>query len=128
VGVTVRASYSFTPRLSLQTYAQPFVAENRYHDFSTFSAGRTGPGAVIPLDRLVAGAGDGAAHDSKQASLNVNIVLRWEYRLGSTLFAVYSRSQSPAVASQPPGLDFQPLLRAHPSVDVFMLKLSYWWN
>jgi len=55
VGVTVRASYSFTPRLTLQTYAQPFVAANHYHDFSTFNAGRTGPGAVISLDGLVAG-------------------------------------------------------------------------
>jgi hypothetical protein len=127
VGLTLRASYAFTPRLTLQTYAQPFVAANHYHDLSTFVTSRRGPGTTIPLAGLVKG-GDGSDHDSKESTLNVSVVLRWEYALGSTLFVVYTRSQNPSVAAQPPGLDFHPLFRAHPAVDVFMAKMSYWWN
>jgi hypothetical protein len=128
VGLTVRASYTFAPCLTLQTYAQPFVAANHYHDFSTSAASRVGPGATIPLVGLVDGSGDGIEHDTKEATLNLNVVLRWEYALGSTIFLVYTRSQNPAVAVQPLGLDFHPLLRAHPAVDVFMAKMSYRWD
>lgn len=128
LGLTLRASYTFTPRLTLQTYAQPFVAADHYHDFSTFAADRVGPGATIPLAGLIEGPGDGSDHDSKTATLNLNVVLRWEYRLGSTIFLVYTRSQNPSVATQPPGFDFHPLFRAHPAVDVFMAKMSYAWD
>lgn len=127
-GITLRATYTFTPRLTLQTYAQPFVSNNHYHDFSTFAPARLGPGSTVPLGRLAADPGYRGDHDGKQATLNLNVVLRWEYHLGSTLFVVYSRSQSPAVSTQPAGLDLRPLLRAHPAIDVLMLKLSYWWG
>ena len=33
--------------------------------------------------------------------MNVNLVLRWEYRLGSTLFLVYTRAQTPALTVAP---------------------------
>jgi hypothetical protein len=53
-------------------------------------------------------------------------VLRWEYRLGSTLFLVYSRAQA---ADRPGGgaLDTASAVRA-PATDVLLLKLSYWWG
>ena len=37
----------------------------------------------------------------RRATLNVNVVLRWEYRLGSTLFLVYTRAQNPALTPSP---------------------------
>ena len=41
------------------------------------------------------------APDTLTATLNVNVVLRWEYRLGSTAFLVYTRAQTPALVPVP---------------------------
>jgi hypothetical protein len=123
---TLRASYTFTPRLSLQTYAQLFLTADHYYGFSTSPAenGRRihiadlVPTTTVPLDA-----------DVEQAALNMNVVLRWEYRLGSTLFVVYSRSQAPAVGLLP---GEAAALRAAdvgrvPAVDILLVKLSFWW-
>jgi hypothetical protein len=68
--------------------------------------------------------------DTESATLNVNVVLRWEYRLGSTLFLVYTRAQNPSLTPAAGGATFQlrPLLHGHGAEDVAMLKLSYWWG
>ena len=50
------------------------------------------------------------ARHARRATLNVNVVLRWEYRLGSTLFLVYTRAQNPALVPSPNGAE----LRAAP--------------
>jgi hypothetical protein len=57
-------------------------------------------------------------------------VFRWEYRLGSIAYLVYTRSQSPDVelrTGEPARLRFQNVSRG-PAVDVLLLKLSYWWG
>ena len=45
--------------------------------------------------------------DTEEATLNINLVLRWEYRLGSTLFVVYTHNQNPALVPSPGGAGFQ---------------------
>ena len=63
-------------------------------------------------------------------ALNVNVVLRWEYLLGSTLFVVYTRSQVPRSTlseGQTGQLDIAALHRG-PASDAFLVKLSYWWG
>ena len=42
VGVTARVDYAFTPTLSLQLYAEPFVSAGQYGDFKQVAD----PGAV----------------------------------------------------------------------------------
>jgi hypothetical protein len=62
--------------------------------------------------------------------LNVNVVLRWEYRLGSTLFLVYTRAQNPALSPSPSGAGFElrPLLQGRAADNVLMAKLAYWFG
>lgn len=127
-GVTLRASYTFTPELSLQTYGQLFLAAVHYHDFSRAAApgfrGRIHLGELAPTATT-------RDPDLQSATLNVNVVLRWEYRLGSTLFLVYTRAQSPPVTltgGDDPRLDPSPLSRRGSAVDVILLKLAYWWG
>ena len=61
--------------------------------------------------------------------MNVNAVLRWEYRLGSVLYLVYTRAQNPVLTPLgPPRLDFAPLVGNRGSIDAVMLKASYWWG
>ena len=65
----------------------------------------------------------------QQANLNVNAVLRWEFRLGSTVYLVYTRTQSPSLTpGSTPRLDPSVLSGNRGSTDVIMLKASYWWG
>ena len=63
--------------------------------------------------------------DTESATLNVNLVLRWEYRLGSTLFLVYTRAQNPALLAVPgrrAGFELRPLLQGRAADDVLMAQ------
>ena len=130
VGATLRATYTFAPRLSLQIYTQLFLAYKHYDAFQLFSAGnRLGP--LVHLDDLHPTTQIPSVNpDLEESILNVNVVLRWEYRLGSTLYFVYTRSQVPdlnLMTGERATLDFG-ALRSGPAADALLLKLTYWWN
>ena len=138
VGVTVRGTWTFFPRLTLQAYAQFFLASGHYTGLTQF----TGPaGSTVSLGQLAPFAGLLPQNpDFQQGVLNVNLVLRWEYMLGSTLFLVYTRSQTPTSTFGPTGIATAPLgpndvagldLRAAsraPAADVILVKMAYWWG
>jgi Domain of unknown function (DUF5916)/Carbohydrate family 9 binding domain-like len=126
-GATVRAAYTFTPQLSLQFYTQLFFAKVNYGDFFVYP--KQTFRERVDLAALIPAGAPAASPDSQQATLNVNLVLRWEYRLGSTLFLVYTRAQTPALAVPPGGtgqLELAPIWRGRASDDVLMAKLAYW--
>jgi hypothetical protein len=131
VGATLRATYTFVPTLTLQAYAQMFLASGHYSDFATFGSDPTGPRPAVRLDQLAYGAPAPTTNpDFQQGALDVNVVLRWEYRQGSLLYLVYTRSQSPQVTLAPGEtgtLNLGDLGRA-PAADALLLKLSYWWS
>ncbi len=108
--LTLRADWVFSPRLSLQLYAQPFATVGRYDRYQLLRAPRAAsPGArFAPLCVVcVAPAsggnlaldldGDGrheslvSRPDGEQRSLNASAVLRWEYRPGSFLTLVWNQ-------------------------------------
>jgi hypothetical protein len=130
VGATFRASYTFTPRLTLQAYAQAFLASGHFTDLRSVSVP---PGQRISINQITSAPArlpdPLTTPDFEEAALNLNIVFRWEYRLGSTLFLVYSRSQLPGVSnfSTPASLEPRALGRGA-SADVILVKLSYWWS
>ena len=79
-----------------------------------------------------ASAGSPPNADFQDASLNVNVVFRWEYRLGSTIYFVYSHSQIPSVPVPALGFPNPTALDPHAfghggTSDVFLLKFSSWW-
>lgn len=130
LGATLRATYTFTPRLTLQTYAQLFLASGHYSDFTFFQSDPNGPRAVVHLDDLRAGSAPPGNPDFEQGVLNVNVVLRWEWQLGSLLYVVYTRAQVPNVSLAPGEvgtLDLGAVKRA-PAADALLVKLSYWWG
>ncbi|ACG72285.1 conserved hypothetical protein [Anaeromyxobacter sp. K] len=125
VSVTLRQQLVFTPRLSAQLYAQAFSSAIRWGD-TFYGASVNGRRRLSWADLApVAYAGDPASHD---ATVNLNAVIRWEYRLGSTLYAVYTRSQSELPARDgdvPSGLGSPDLFRGR-AVDTFLVKWSWW--
>lgn len=112
--MTTRLNYTFTPALSLQLYAQPFISGGRFDGFLDVRDPRAQDfdkrftkltGARLRYDPSgdeysADPAGDGSfpltfsnpAFNFKQ--MRGNAVLRWEWRPGSTLFLVWSQSRT----------------------------------
>ncbi|HZK73417.1 MAG TPA: DUF5916 domain-containing protein, partial [Clostridia bacterium] len=127
VSVTLRATYTFTPRLTLQAYAQAFLASGHFDDLHSLTPD---PGSKVRLSDLngLPVTTPATNPDFEEAALNVNVVFRWEYRLGSTLYLVYTRSQIPEVANLMGNATLAPRAFDHgAATDVILLKLSYWW-
>lgn len=118
VDVTGRATYGFSRDMTLEVFLQPFVAAGDYTDIRRLAhpfSFEFEP-ATIPFDP-----------DFNRKSLRGNIVLRWEYVRGSTLFFVWNMSTLDLAR---PGV-FTPLgdLSSAFGADgthVVMLKMTYW--
>jgi hypothetical protein len=129
LGATVRAAYTFTPELSLQIYSQAFLARVHYTRF--FQAPAVGFRQRLDLSSLMPTAAPAVPTDSLTSTLNVNVVMRWEFRLGSTAFLVYTRAQTPTLVPSTNGatsLDIHPILNGRAAIDVIMLKIAYWFG
>ncbi len=129
LSAVLRSTYTFSPTLTLQTYAQLFLSSERYSDFSTATV--SGRDSRVGLDDLRYGAAAPDENpDAEGGVVDFNVILRWEYRLGSLFYLTYSRSQTPNDATLQQGehatLNHSALLKA-PSVDTISVKLSYLW-
>jgi hypothetical protein len=102
----LRATLAFTPRLTLQAYAQLFTAGVTYHAPLRYLA-EPGKGR-IHLDDLAPALPEDQApnNDDRQAGLNINLILRWEWALGSTFYLVYSHATGNDFVPPSRGLDF----------------------
>jgi hypothetical protein len=144
LSASVRLNWIFTPRLSLEVYAQPLLSSGEFHEYKELAAPKTydflltGPPTVAPDDpnRLrVTPATPGVSHlefdnpNFSLASLRGNAVLRWEYRPGSTIYFVWTQDRSDTVTDPSfrvgDGLD---RLFNAPGNNVFLVKVSYWWR
>ncbi|QSQ11784.1 DUF5916 domain-containing protein [Myxococcus landrumensis] len=128
LSLTLRQQWVLTPRLTLQGYAQLFTAHGTYGPFFTATSDarrtRIRLDSLVPVDH----ADDSSFYDT---ALNVNVVARWEYQLGSTFFVVYSRTQQglPTAERERPHVTLRPRrLAAGPATDALMLKWSYYWD
>jgi hypothetical protein len=135
LSATFRASYTFTPQVTLQAYAQAFLAVGHYDEMRSLPVTST-MGTRVTLAELTAlppAQAPPNSPDFQDAALNVNVVFRWEYRLGSTIYFVYSHSQIPSVPLPAMGGFMNPTtLDPHAfghggTSDVFLLKFSSWW-
>jgi hypothetical protein len=127
---TMRLNYTFTPAVTLQGYVQPFVSKGTYADVRQLSATPRAAG----YDERYATYGDTAvtAHPGgfNFKALQSNLVFRWEYEPGSTLFVVWNEGRQ-GYASQQGTENFRgdvrDLFRLHPA-NTFLVKMSYWLN
>jgi hypothetical protein len=117
-----------TPRLSFQVYAQLFSGAVQYGQYWQASARSSG---LLGADQLTAAYLPPTPYDEHTSTLNLSAVLRWEYRLGSTLYVVYSRAQQERVrpSGEPVSSSLFPSqLFQGPATDTFLVKLTYWWT
>jgi hypothetical protein len=128
--VTARFNYTFTPDISLQTYLQPFVSKGTWSSVRELSAT---PRADAYDNRYApytdpAVTADPGGLNFKQ--LQSNVVFRWEYKPGSTLFMVWNQGRqgfAPREGRESFQGDVHDLFGLHP-VNTFLIKMSYWLN
>ncbi|MFH1841921.1 MAG: DUF5916 domain-containing protein, partial [bacterium] len=143
-----RINWTLTPTFTIQTYIQPLLASGKYTGLkefarpSSFEFNRYGRdnGSTVTSDENgdyeidPDGAGPAEAFtvdnpDFNYKSLKVNMVLRWEYRPGSTFFLVWTQDR---VNFDDPGdfrlgRDARSLFSA-PGEDIFLAKFTYWFD
>ena len=125
LAITARANVTISPELSVQLYAQPFIASGRYADWREMVNARA---AAYP-DRYGPYGGGAQPGGFNGKQFNSNAVMRWEYRPGSVLFLVWQQGRSDArdPGTFDAGRDLQNLFNTHPD-NTLLLKLSYWFN
>ena len=139
--MTMRVNWTFSTRLSLQAYAQPFNATGRYSEYKDVTnagarrfADRFDPlrGANLVLADGTFSAMNGGAFRFEQPDfsfreLRSTVVLRWEYRPGSSVFAIWShgRTSDDIDGRFDLGRDLRALGRAD-AENIVMVKANYW--
>ncbi|MEO8194080.1 MAG: DUF5916 domain-containing protein [Gemmatimonadales bacterium] len=145
-----RVNATFTPNLTLQLFAQPFLASGHYTNFKEFAKPKSGDmtlygrdnGSTITKDTNAPGGtlytvdpdGNGAAApfsfgnpDFNIRSLRGTAVMRYEYRPGSTIFFVWTQQREgfDSLGDFDFSRDRSALFRDRPT-NVFQVKATYW--
>lgn len=142
LSVQLRVNFAFTPNLTIDAYAEPFTSNGDYYDPGELPAARS-----YALDRY----GDesteqiiernGTYHVDKGAnsfsfdnpdflvrSFRSNLVLRYQWRPGSTFFLVWQ--QNKFVDQNDPYMDPADIARSITETgdNVIAVKFNYWFN
>jgi hypothetical protein len=141
VSAQFRVSYVFKPDVTLDVYAEPFAASGRYLGFGELAVARGRDLRLYgtdgtTLERQSDGSytvTDGTAtfnlsnRDFNNRSFRSNVVLRWEWRPGSTLFVVWQQNRANSVPTgEHVGLgDLFGSLSA-PGNNIFAIKTTLW--
>ena len=128
LGVTMRFTYPFTASATLQVYAQPFVSKGTYSNVQQLSHTPRARDFASRYETDPVAADNPGGFNYKQ--FRSNVVFRWEYRPGSTLFVVWSQGRHASTGVAGPrslGGDLGDLFTLVPD-NSFLVKLSYWIN
>ena len=136
-----RLSYTFKPDVNLDVYAEPFAASGRYSNIGELAAAGTRARrtygtagtttAKQPDGSLLVTDGNAvfqlANNDFNVRSFRSNVVLRWEYRPGSTLYLVWQQDRrvTEAIGDR---ITLSDPFRAlgEPGNNYFVVKTSFW--
>jgi len=146
IGLVGRLDFNISPDFTIQYYGQPFISNGKYKDFNRI----TDPQAndynerfqvfdenqisyneadeVFNIDENTDGVTDYSFDNPNYDFLQFqsNLVLRWEYVPGSTLYVVWSQGRTDFNnrGQFDFNRNFNNMFEAHPH-DVFLVKLSY---
>lgn len=136
-----RVSYTVKPDLTLDVYAEPFAASGQYRGFGELLLPRSRDLRMYGTDgttltRLADGSyrvTDGAStfslsnRDFNVRSFRSNVVLKWEWRPGSTLYVVWQQNRRSSVpeGSHVGAGDLFGSLSA-PGDNIFAIKTTLW--
>ena len=94
---TIRLNFTFTPNVSVQAYMQPFVSKGKYTNVRAPSA----TPRAASYDGRYSAYGDTSVTNNPGGfnfkEFQSNLVFRWEYSPGSTLFVVWNEGRQGSV-------------------------------
>lgn len=127
--LTGRIDYVLSTVLTLQLYGQPFLSKGNYSDIRELADSRAAAftNRYKPYTDTSVTNNPGGFNFKE---FNSTVVLRWEYRPGSTLFAVWTQGRqdaASAIGTRSLAGDFHDLFDLHP-INTFLIKASYWLN
>jgi len=141
--MTLRVNWTFSTHLALQAYAQPYISSGRYDELKDVDnpGGRVYANRFQALERGDYQLVDGTYRvmraltayrfdqpDFNFRQLRSTVVLRWEYRPGSTVFAIWSHGRTSDTLDDGRfriGRDLTDLATAA-SENIVMVKANYW--
>jgi uncharacterized protein DUF5916 len=145
---TLRANLAITPELTVQYYGSPFIGTGRYTSFkqatdtlAQANADRFhlyGPGEIAYREAdnayVVTEAGGAPAYtfanpDFSFRQFRSNLVARWEWKPGSSLYLVWSQGRTASASNWVPSFATNwDQLWSTPPDNVFLVKVSYWFS
>jgi len=147
ISANIRLNWIFTPKLSLELFAQPFLSSGDFGtvhalsaagrgDYTTF--GKTGASTqadtagVVTVDADGAGAAPSYTFNNPDftfASLRGDAVLRWDYMPGGTLFFVWTQDRAYGAndGTFRAGDSFHNLFQQKAD-NIFAVKATYYWR
>lgn len=149
LGMVLRLNYTITPNLTIQFYGQPFVSAGKYSLYKYI----TNPRAERYKNRFHTLSGDEIAYEEESniyyidengdqetdyevespdfnfRQFRSNLVIRWEYTPGSTLYLVWSQGRDDSIENGSFSFrnDMRGLFDIYPH-DVFLIKLNKWFS
>jgi Domain of unknown function (DUF5916) len=146
LGLTFRVDLNLTPEFSIQYYGSPFISIGNYSQLKYI----TNPRAKLYEDRFelyqepvilngmyqLYDYSNGPRIDYSIANpdfnfhqFRSNLVARWEYRLGSFIYLVWSseRTENISESNASIGESYKQLRRVFPN-NIFLIKLNYWFS
>ena len=148
--ITFRLDYCITPNFSIRYYGSPFISAGKYSNFKKIS---DYPLADKYKDRFVFFEDDEIVynHDNEEYEIdenadgevdyyvdnpdfnfkqfNSNLVIKWEFRPGSTLYLVWSQGRTDCISIGDFSFkgDIKDLFNVHPH-NVFLIKVNHWFS
>ncbi|KPK86247.1 MAG: hypothetical protein AMS27_05520 [Bacteroides sp. SM23_62_1] len=144
-GITFRADLNLTPEFSIQYYGSPFISRGSYSEFKRITdpeAGNYDDRFVVCSNTVISGENIGLDEnndllpdyfiinpDFNFHQARSNLVAKWEYRLGSFIYLVWSseRTGRNNDSHAPIGDSYNLLRNVYPD-NIFLIKLSYWFS
>ncbi|HKK41321.1 MAG TPA: DUF5916 domain-containing protein, partial [Bacteroidales bacterium] len=143
LGLTFRVDLNITPEFSIQYYGSPFISKGKYsllkyitnpragsydNRFQVYNTQNLPDGSYLLNDPLY-GSYNIANPDFNFHEFRSNLVAKWEYRLGSFIYLVWSSQRSGTTGD--PGASFgksyKELRNIFPD-NIFLVKLNYWFS
>jgi hypothetical protein len=141
MSMAYRLGLTLKPDVNLDVYAEPFAASGRYYDYGELLTpgsrqrllyGTDGTTLTVnPNGSQVVNAGGSSFtlrnRDFNTLSFRSNVVLRWEWRIGSTLYLVWQqdRAGTEMIGTRVGVGDAFRSLTA-PGANIFLIKSSFW--
>jgi len=146
LGLTLRLDYAITPELTIQYYGNPYISVGEYSDFKLITDTK-----AKSYDNLYhTFANNEMAYNSTENEYDLsyngnsyvidnpdfnfqqfrsNLVVRWEYKTGSTLYFVWThnKSQHQSITNTSLNDNIDELMGIHPE-NLFLIKFNYWFS